>query len=153
MPVTTHSPTSILAQFKVRPDESSRLYYTVRVFALHQDMIAYRVAGISIPKKNKAFCRSFKHEKFERGKWRIKPEVGVLHFYKKFTAPSVVIHECVHAALFYLRRIVRKDVIEIGRENVGRIDVIGREEDLCNYVANLSRQCFLMLYDKGIWKH
>ena len=108
-------------------------------------------AGVS--RDTTAFCHTHKKQIKRNGKrWIMSPDIGYIHFYKRQCHPCYVVHECVHAALFYLRRIVRKEDIIFGPESKGKDLVCGIEEDLCAIVSELTRQCNIGLYATGIWK-
>jgi hypothetical protein len=148
-----------MREFKIYPRIGRRLHFLVQVFDTKWAMWAYCQANCMAPisRQTKAVCHSFCRIDFRKNKKaRINPEMGNIHFYQRGLETDVVAHECTHAAIFWLRRIIRKDLLEIGRASrlAGRASkfVDGPEELLCLATGNLLRQCNLNLHRLGIWK-
>lgn len=141
-----------IAEFRIMPIPGRKLYFTVRVFATRKAMGEFRDPATQggIGSRTQAFCRSYKRQYLKNKKWTTSPDIGFIHFYRNRLSSSTVAHECTHAALFWVRRITRKENLELG-EGSGAF-VSGIEEQICLAAGNLFRDCNIKLHEAGLWK-
>ena len=145
--------TGIIAQFKIYPTTTRSLYYVVRVFRTKKKMVEYgRATGISISRRTTAQCSTYVRQHVcGNGKMTTLKEIGALSFYRRKVGMSIVTHECCHAAMFWLKKVMRRDTIIIDEKLNGKT-VTGDEEKICEVVGHLSRQVAVALWDNGVWK-
>lgn len=97
-------------RFRLYP-EGRRLYFEVRIYATKRGMQrairqSDRWLGITSEwAQAEAVCRSFKHQRFVRGRWRTGPPCGVLFLHRGRLGAGIVAHEIAHAAVQYARRV------------------------------------------------
>lgn len=144
----------IVASFKVFPRMDKPLYLTVQVFKTRRLMHGYcrRYCTHYMGAKTTAVCHSFKRLEIRPGKRdRVHPEIGSMHFYLNRVDPSIVVHECSHAAIFWVRRVERKEIIKIGDESDNGY-ATGVEESICLATGDLFYQINKEFWKRGIWK-
>lgn len=141
----------IVASFKVFPRMGKRLYFTVYVFKTRRQMQKYcrRHCTHYMGSKTTAVCHAFKRIRVYPDKRRDKvhPEIGSMHFYLKCSSPSIVVHECTHAAIFWRRRVERKEILSIGEESDNGY-ARGTEEAICLATGDMFYQV-----NRAFWKH
>lgn len=144
----------IVASFRIYPRIGKKLYFTVQVFRTRSSMHRYcRVNCVQyMGSRTTAVCHAFKRFKVDSmGNDRILPEIGKIHFYQSRINPSLVVHEVTHAAIFWMNRIERKDVLTIGSDSPNHI-ARGTEEDICRATGDMFFQINVRLWKLGIWK-
>lgn len=144
----------IVASFKIRPTFKKRLYFTVYVFKTRKQMQKYcrKHCTHYMGSHATAVCHAFRRLRVQPGKRdKMHPEIGSMHFYVKYATPSIVAHECSHAAIFWRRRIERKELLVVGSESDNGY-ARGTEEAICLATGDLFYQINRAFWKYKIWK-
>lgn len=144
----------IVAQFKIHPVLKSRKYFTVYVFRTRRHMQAYcrKYCTHYMGSNATAVCHAFKRLTIRPGKKdRVHPEIGSMHFYVEMASPSIVVHECTHAAIFWRRQYERKDILSVGGIHDNGY-CTGTEEAICLASGDMFYQMNKALHKHKVWK-
>jgi hypothetical protein len=145
-------------EFNIYPRSDKRgLYYRVRIFKTKKSMHEYCNTHCHphVIYNVTAMCHARSYRKRINGKLRATLRMGDIHFWGS-PDPGVVVHECIHAAIFWLRRLFGEIRIKFGDgKQVDVIRMVGKrdlEEDVCYAAEGLFHNCSEQLLKTGIWK-
>ena len=139
--------------FRIKPDKTSGLYFTVKIFPTLQGMRAYarknREAKLGQFYGLSTSWRKWKltHRKTgdTKERWLGSRELGEILLAEKYLSARIVSHECTHAALGWARR-KKLDLADEG--DSGKVSNI--EEALCHAQGNFVKQVYDYAYKHKI---
>lgn len=86
-------------RYKVYP-ENTKLYFEVRIFASEKSMQKY----LSLTRNTQAATYEWERYTWDRYGPRKTPYLGSVSFFRGGTPHWAIVHEMVHATMFYLKR-------------------------------------------------
>lgn len=141
-------------EFNIYPNSLKKdFYYKVYIWNAHKDFVkALRAQGSQEASKGNpgAVCANYRKIKYVNGRLITSREIGALHFKRKKLWTEILVHECTHAALNYLR-VKGIDVSDASsKNNVFTLD--SGEESLCYAAGQLVSQLINKLWKKSLVK-
>lgn len=139
-----------IAEFRVKPSQYSKLFYTTKVFKSSSDLQKYAIMRSGFKKsemKNTRGLASGWRLSYadKRGKDILVGDAGEILLADKYLRSHIIVHECTHAALGLMRR-KKVDISPKSAHWVG-----DGEEWVCDAVGNMSAQIFGQLTKRKLW--
>lgn len=145
-----------ILRFRLHPfykGKPSSLYYDVFVSENRDEMwnhSARMLPGTLMRKGDMAAVHGMGEQHFRNGRWVMGKRIGMMHFNKTDLGMSVISHECVHAAMFFLRRKLRKQTL-VFINPAGQL-VTDVEEDLCIATGRLGAEIVTRFCKAGFYE-